>query len=69
MMGIITDLITDKIIDVRNIESVMEDIWNEGFDAASAFYDRAIDEMHRALHPDQSFSYRKCFESPCKDID
>jgi len=46
----------------------LNEIWEQAFDYAFAFYDRAIDEMHRALHPDQSFSYLKCFESPCKDL-
>ena len=49
-------------------EQFINDIWEAGFECATAFYDRAIDEMHRALHPNQSLSYLKCFESPCKDL-
>jgi hypothetical protein len=46
----------------------LQESWQEGFDDACMYYDRTINEMHRALHPDQSLSYTKCFESPCKDL-
>jgi hypothetical protein len=44
------------------------EIWEDAFDFATDFYDRAINEMHRVLHPDQSLWYTKCFESPCKNL-
>jgi len=55
-------------VDDWQIEQRLNETWEQGFDTACDFYDRAIDEMHRALHPNQSLSYKKCFESPCKDL-
>lgn len=49
-------------------EELVQRYWDEGFDTAVDYYDGIIDEMHRALHPDTTFSHKKCFEVPCKDI-
>lgn len=55
-------------VDDWQFQERLNKVWEEGFDHACAFYDRAINQMHRTLHPDQSLSYLKCFESPCKDL-
>lgn len=46
----------------------LNEVWEEGFDAAIDFYDGALNEMHRALHPNESLWYTKCYQSPCKDL-
>jgi len=57
--------------DIEELElyAKFQQAWDEGFEFAVDYYDGIIDEMHRAVHPDQAFSYKKCFESPCKDIE
>lgn len=49
-------------------ESRINEIWEEGFDAAIYYYDGIINEMHRALHPDESLWYTKCYQAPCKNL-
>jgi len=49
-------------------EERINEIWNEGFDAAIDYYDGIIDEMHRTVHPNEAYSYKKCYQSPCKDF-
>ena len=49
-------------------EERINEIWNEGFDAAIDYYGGIIDEMHRTVHPNEAYSYKKCYQSPCKDF-
>ena len=49
-------------------ESRLQEVWDEGFDAAIDYYDGIIDEMHRTVHPNEAYSYKKCYQSPCKDF-
>lgn len=46
----------------------LQETWEEGFDFAIDYYDGIIDALHRAAHPNESFSYKKCYQAPCKDI-
>jgi len=56
-------MMEDDIDDAR-----LQEIWDNAFDVAIDYYDGIIDEMHRTAHPNEAFSYKKCFEFPCKDI-
>lgn len=49
-------------------EERVNEIWDEAFDVAIDYYDGIIDALHRTAHPNEAFSYKKCFEFPCKDI-
>ena len=58
----------EATVEELDLYSKLQKTWEEGFDFAVNYYDGIIDEMHRTLHPNQSLSYLKCFESPCKDL-